>query len=156
MVTLVPGPMRYACGPFLCDKVRVPVTAWKSAIPLVLLLAAGCRHSAGELDETGGISAIRSACPVVEVPAAAGDITMFDPVSSVDASAIDVEATMTHVRSTCADASGPDIQTTVTFDIQARRTRSDRFHKECDNWGHSRRTMVRFLWGVSFRKPHFR
>lgn len=124
MVIVVPGPMRYACGPFLCDKVRVPVTAWKSAVPLVLLLAAGCRH-AGELDETGGITAIRSACPAVAIPAATGDITLFDPAGSVDASAIDVTATMTHVRSTCYDASGPDIQTAVTFDIEARRTRTD-------------------------------
>ncbi len=124
MVLSVSGPMRSACGPFPCNKVRVPVTAWKSAIPLVLLLASGCRH-AGDLDETGGITAVRSACPAVEIPAATGDITMFDPVGSVDASAIDVEATMTNVRSTCYDASGPDIQTVVTFDIQARRTRTD-------------------------------
>eukprot|EP01035_Chromulina_nebulosa_P005775 gene5775-7822_t len=61
----------------------------------------------------------------VAIPAATGDITLFDPAGSVDASAIDVSATMTHVRSTCYDATGPDIQTVVTFDIQARRTRSD-------------------------------
>ncbi len=124
MVPAVPGPMQYACGPFLCDKVRVPVTAWKSALPLVLLLAAGCRHT-GEFDETGGITAVRSACPAVGIPAQTGDITLFDPVGSRDATAIDVEASMTHVRSTCADTDGPDIQTTVNFDIQARRTRTD-------------------------------
>ena len=124
MVIVVPGPMRHACGPFPCDKVRVPVTAWKSALPLVILLVAGCRHT-GELDETGGISAVRSACPTVGVPAATGDITLFDPVGSVDASAIDIEATMTNVRSTCFDADGPDIQTKITFNIQARRVRSD-------------------------------
>jgi hypothetical protein len=124
MVIVVPGPCVMLCGPFLCDKVRVPVKAWKSALPLVILLAAGCRHT-GELDETGGISAIRSACPTVGVPAMTGDLTVFDPANSVDASAIDVEATMTNVRSTCYDADGPDIQTKITFDIQARRTRND-------------------------------
>ena len=124
MVPVVPGPMRYACGPFLCDKVRVPVTAWKSAIPLVLLLAAGCRHT-GDLDESGGITAVRSACPAVGIPAATGDITLFDPAGSLDATAIDVEAVMTHVRSTCYDASGPDIQTVVTFDVQARRAHAE-------------------------------
>lgn len=102
----------------------MPVTARKIAVPAILmLLASGCSHT-GEFDETGGISAIRSACPTVGVPAATGDITLFDPPASRDASALDVTAVMTNVRSTCADATD-DIVTTLTFDVHARRSRAE-------------------------------
>ena len=102
----------------------MPVTARKFAVPAILmLLASGCAHT-GEFDETGGITAIRSACPTVGVPAATGDITLFDPPASRDATALDVTAVMTNVRSTCADATD-DIVTTVTFDIRARRSRTE-------------------------------
>ena len=57
------------------------------------------------------------------MPAATGDVTLFDPPASRDASAIDVAAEMTNVRSTCNDATD-DIVTSVTFDIRARRTNS--------------------------------
>nr|WP_232473901.1 hypothetical protein [Sphingomonas sp. MA1305] len=49
---------------------------------------------------------------------------MFDPATSQDASAIDVVADMTNVRGTCNDA-GEQIATTVTFEVLARRTRTD-------------------------------
>ncbi len=102
----------------------MPVTARKFAIPATLmLLASGCAHT-GDFDETGGISAIRSACPTVGVASSTGDITLFDPPSSRDASALDVTAGMTNVRSTCADATD-DIVTTVTFDVRARRSRTE-------------------------------
>ena len=91
-----------------------------SALALVL---GGCATK-GEVDETGGISAVRSSCPVVGLPAGTGDITLFDPPTSKDAAAIDVTASMTHVRSTCGD-SGDQIVTAVTFDVQARRNRTD-------------------------------
>jgi hypothetical protein len=99
-------------------------------LPLTLLLAAsgalaGCAKS-GEIDVTGGaagITAVRSACPVVGVPAGTGDVTVFNPANSTDASAIDVTAAISNVRSTCNDASD-DIQTTVTFDVRARRTQT--------------------------------
>jgi hypothetical protein len=103
----------------------MPVTARKFAFPAILmLLASGCAHNTGEFDETGGITAIRSACPTVGVPASTGDVTMFDPPSSRDASALDVTAVMTNVRSTCADATD-DIVTTVTFDVRARRSHTE-------------------------------
>ena len=86
------------------------------------LLVAGCAGK-GELDETGGVSAVRSACPTVGVPAATGDVTLFDPAGNETADAIDVVAEMTNVRSTCGDQ-GDQIQTDVTFDVQARRTRT--------------------------------
>ena len=89
---------------------------------LAALMLAGCAASKGELDETGGITAIRTACPVVGVPVGTGDLTLFDPAASRDASAIDVVATMTNVRSTCNDAAGDQVATTVTFDVDARRT----------------------------------
>ena len=86
------------------------------------LLLAGCAGK-GELVE-GGISAVRSACPTVAVPAATGDVTLFDPAGNETADAIDVVAEMTNVRSTCSDQ-GEQVQTNVTFDVQARRTRTE-------------------------------
>jgi hypothetical protein len=91
-----------------------------SALALVL---AGC-SSKGDIDATGGINAVRSACPAVALPAGTGDITLFDPVTSTDANAIDVTATISNLRSTCNDA-GEQIVTTVTFDVDARRARAE-------------------------------
>lgn len=94
--------------------------------PLALaLLAGGCAKN-GEISLDGGvgITAVRTACPVVGVPSGTGDITLFDPATSQDASAIDVAAVMTNVRATCAD-SGAEVISTVTFEVRARRTRTD-------------------------------
>ncbi len=110
------SPLNKVCPFVMTPKIAIPA--------LVLLLAGGCAASKGELDETGGVAAVRSACPVVGVPAATGDITLFDPPASRDAAAIDVVASMTNVRSTCSDA-GSDIVTSVTFDVEGRRTRTD-------------------------------
>ena len=93
------------------------------SVGAVALLLAGC-SGRGELDESGGVSAVRSACPTVGVPAATGDVTLFDPAGTEKADAIDVVAEMTNVRSTCGDQ-GDQIQTDVTFDVQARRTRTE-------------------------------
>lgn len=87
--------------------------------PLLLALAA-C-SSSGEFDETGGIKIVRSACPAVAVPAQTGDITIFDPPASREARAIDVVATITDLRATCAD-SGDHIVSNATFAVQARRS----------------------------------
>lgn len=87
------------------------------------LALAGCAGR-GELDETGGVTAVRSACPSVAVPAATGDLTLFDPAGRQDADAIDLVANLTNVRSTCTDQ-GDQIATNVTFTVQARRTRTD-------------------------------
>jgi len=88
---------------------------------LVLGVLAGCRHT-GDLtsDNGGGIYAVRSACPVVGIPAGTGDITLFDPQGSTDAAAIDVTATITNMRATCNDA-GSDIVSTATYDVLAVR-----------------------------------
>ena len=85
-------------------------------IPLSLV---ACSTPEGEITEMG-VSAVRSACPAVAIPAATGDITLFNPENSRDASAIDVVASITNLRSTC-DESGDQIVTNVTFDVQALR-----------------------------------
>jgi len=85
---------------------------------LLSLLLLGC-SSEGQLT-SAGVTAVRSACPSVGIPEPTGDITLFDPPASRDASAIDVVASMTNVRSTCSDA-GDNIVTAATFDVQAIR-----------------------------------
>lgn len=90
---------------------------------LSALALTSCARS-GEIDATGGITAVRSSCPTVAVTAGTGDVTLFDPPASRDQAAIDVNAVMTNVRSTCADA-GDQIATTITFDVLARRARTD-------------------------------
>jgi hypothetical protein len=94
----------------------------KLALPAMILLAVGGCNRTGEIME-GGISAVRSPCPRVGVPAGTGDMTMFDPPSSREADAIDITATMTNVVGTCND-SGPEIVTTVTFDVLVRRAKA--------------------------------
>ena len=100
----------------LLSRLRAPV------LLLGLAAIAGCAHG-GDIDETGGISIVRSPCPQVAVPAETGDITLFDPAGSTEASAIDVTAVLTNLRSTCNDA-GEQVQTAVTFDVRATRTRA--------------------------------
>ncbi|HEY0111644.1 MAG TPA: hypothetical protein VGB59_00680 [Allosphingosinicella sp.] len=89
--------------------------ALAALLPLILVACA----KDGQITETG-ITATRSACPVVGIPAATGDITLFNPENSRDARAIDVVANITNLRSTCDDR-GEYIVTNVTFDVQAQR-----------------------------------
>jgi len=88
-----------------------------TALALVLIATACSRE--GEIAE-GGIYITRSACPQVGVPAATGDITLFNPSNRTDASAIDVSAAITNVRSTC-DETGANIVSIVTFDVVGTR-----------------------------------
>lgn len=93
----------------------------KLTVAAVAMLAlAGCSRK-GEIDATGGIVAVRNSCPVAAIPAQVGDITLFNPAGSTDASAIDVVAQMTHLRSTCSE-SGDQFYTDATFDVLATRT----------------------------------
>lgn len=85
---------------------------------LVTLALAGCSRE-GQLADNGVI-VIRSACPAVAIPAATGDVTLFNPENSRDSNAIDVVANITNLRSTC-DETGAAIVTNVTFDVQAQR-----------------------------------
>ncbi|MCL6739954.1 hypothetical protein LZ518_02220 [Sphingomonas sp. RB56-2] len=88
-----------------------------TALALVFLAAACSKE--GEITETG-IYVTRSVCPQVGIPAATGDITLFNPSNRTDAAALDVSAAMTNVRSTCDD-SGANVVSTVTFDVVATR-----------------------------------
>lgn len=90
----------------------------KAGLALILLALAGCSRE-GEITAQG-IAVTRSACPAVAIPTYTGDITLFNPADSRDASAIDVVAQMTNVRSTCDDT-GEHVLSNVTFDIQAQR-----------------------------------
>ena len=83
-----------------------------------LVLLAACGRS-GEIED-GGIYTIRSACPQVAIPAATGDITLFSPAGSTDATAIDVEAAITNVRANCQDT-GADVISVASFDVVANR-----------------------------------
>ena len=94
------------------SKSKVAVAA------LISLIVTGC-GSEGTLTSQGVI-VNRSACPAVAIPAATGDITLFNPETSRDAEAIDVVANITNLRSTCNDV-GEVIGTNVTFDVQAQR-----------------------------------
>ena len=70
--------------------------------------------------EDGGVYTRRSVCPQVAIPAATGDVTLFDPVNRSDSRAIDVAATMTNVRATCSEGAD-SIISTADFDIVATR-----------------------------------
>jgi len=91
------------------------------AAAAIALTLGGCSRN-GEIDPyAGGIRVARSTCPAVGVPAYTGDITLFDPPQSRDARAIDVTATITNLRTTCDETTGPDVIATTTFDVIARR-----------------------------------
>jgi hypothetical protein len=89
---------------------------------VTVLAVTGCAKE-GALDVSSGVgvSVTRSGCPAVAVPDHTGDITIFNPATSTDASAIDVVANITNVRSTC-NSEGARIYTEATFDIYALRT----------------------------------
>lgn len=109
------------------EKVLSPVSFRILAAPTALALVLGGCATKGDLDisEAGaGVTAVRTTCPTVGVPAGTGDVTLFDPATSRDSTAIDVVAVMTDVRSTCGD-NGPDVITDVTFQVLARRARAD-------------------------------
>jgi hypothetical protein len=95
-----------------------PLVKLRTVSLIVLALVAGCTRK-GNIED-GGIYAVRSACPQVAIPAATGDITLFDPAGSTDASAIDIEAAITDLRANCQDT-GADIASTATFDVVATR-----------------------------------
>lgn len=89
---------------------------------IVAATLAGCSRD-GELDIGAGVgvNVTRSGCPTVAVPDGTGDITLFNPAGSQDASAIDVVASITNIRPTCNE-SGEKIYSQASFDVQARRS----------------------------------
>jgi len=93
----------------------------RSALTLGIAAAAltGCSRK-GEVDETGGIVQIRSACPGAAIPAGTGDITLFNPVGSTDSRAIDLVGVISDVNSHCSDA-GDQLYTEATFTVSGTR-----------------------------------
>ncbi len=90
-------------------------------VGMIAASVAGCAKD-GELDLTSGVgvSVTRSGCPAVAVPDGTGDVTLFNPASSQDASAIDVVASITNIRPNCNET-GEKIYSQAEFDVQARR-----------------------------------
>ena len=66
----------------------------------------------------------RALCPAVAVPIYAGDITLFQPGTGPDAGNIDLSATITNVRDTCAESPGM-LVTNINYQIVARRSVSN-------------------------------
>ena len=94
----------------------------KLALGMATALAlSGCAGD-NEIDLSAGvgITSTRSLCPAVGVPNQTGDVTLFDPQTSRDATAIDVVATITNVRTTCNDAEAR-VYVGSTFDVIATR-----------------------------------
>ena len=86
-----------------------------------MVMVAGCaKDNDIDLSSGVGITATRSACPAVAVPLHTGDITLFDPATSRDASAVDVVATITHVVPQCNDQAEKVYQL-ADFDVVATR-----------------------------------
>lgn len=83
-----------------------------------LLALAGCARE-GDIVSTGIVTSY-SACPPAAIPAPAGDITLFNPADSRDASAIDVVATITNLRGACVE-SGDRLVTSANFEVYALR-----------------------------------
>ena len=92
---------------------------YKAALTALFAVAVTGCETDGQITATG-VTVTRSACPAVAIPAATGDITLFDPENSRDANAIDVVAHITNLRATC-DESGENIISNVTFDVHAQR-----------------------------------
>lgn len=100
------------------------LTLAKALIGTTLLVGAlaGCTKNSGELviEDGVGVTALRSACPIVEIPEMTGDVTLFTDPARTDSGALDLVATITNVRSTCNDQGDP-VTSDVTFDVLARR-----------------------------------
>ena len=109
-------------------------TLSKAAIVALLTLGLGACVREGDIFESG-ILTTYTACPAVAIPAPAGDVTLFDPPASRDASAIDVVATMTDLRSNCDQAATENIVTSITFNVEAIR-RDEKFSFAA--YGHDR------------------
>lgn len=84
---------------------------------------AGCSRSRGELvvDDSVGVTAMRSPCPTVAIPEPTGDVTLLNPPGRTDSGALDVVAAITNLRSTCNEGTDK-LYTEATFDVLARRT----------------------------------
>ncbi len=94
-----------------------PFTA--TAAGVILIAVSGCAGR-GDIDDSGGVVQVRSACPSVAIAAGTGDVTLFNAPQATEAEAIDLTAAITNLRSKCDD-SQDQIYTEVSFDVIARR-----------------------------------
>ncbi|MEO7602410.1 MAG: hypothetical protein ABIS39_03985 [Sphingomicrobium sp.] len=85
---------------------------------LILVLVSACSRK-GQIED-GGVYITRSACPLVGIPAATGDVTLFNPPQSRDAAAIDVTATITNLFANCNET-GDRVVSNAGFDVVAVR-----------------------------------
>ena len=71
--------------------------------PAAAVLALSACAKPGDLvvNQGVGVTAVRSLCPAVGIPDYTGDITTFSSPTSRLARDMDVEATMTNLRTTC-------------------------------------------------------
>jgi hypothetical protein len=91
------------------------------AVIAAVTALAGCKSKGDIVVEEGvGITALRTTCPAVGVPDFTGDITLFTSPEVKTASALDVTAAITNVRSSCNDT-GEQVYSEATFDVVARR-----------------------------------
>lgn len=88
-------------------------------VPLTIALLLTACSRQGELT-AGGVYTKRTGCPQVAIPAATGDVTLFDPPSFRTAAAIDVAAAITNVRSTCTE-DATYLVSTANYDVVATR-----------------------------------
>jgi hypothetical protein len=87
---------------------------------LLVSLTLATTACGGKIIEDGGVYTRRTVCPQVAIPAATGDVTLFDPAGRTDSAALDVVATITNMRSSCSEGTDP-IVSTATFDVVATR-----------------------------------
>jgi len=99
---------------------RNPATVKLRLVPLLILSLLSACSRTGQVED-GGVFITRSACPLLGIPAATGDITLFNPPQSRDASAIDVTATITNLFANC-DERGDPVLSNAAFDVVAVRS----------------------------------
>lgn len=90
------------------------------AVTGLVLVSCGRRDVISAGESGIGLLVNRTACPAVATPVHTNEITLFDPRSSREASAIDATAVITDIRSTCADEAAT-VRTTASFEVHARR-----------------------------------
>ena len=99
----------------------LPHVKLRLAAIVAIVLLASCRH-AGDItaENGGGVYAVRSDCPIAGIPTGTGDVTIFDPADSREASAIDVTAAISQLRANCQDTTN-EVISTVNFTVTGLR-----------------------------------